>query len=792
MREHDARLLPAALTSLVSSAYAGIYRQWDAVAVGWSCAAFCVITGACVIALWARRPRKTRGSRSGRPTLARRGDAAGICALACALTAVVMVAGALRWHHDVPAWARDPPSGTRAIIEGTVVADTRAAGRDAWSGERRWSVAVEASRACEVPCDDLRPVRMTVDVVGESGQPPRLGDTVRVEGTAVTSRDTRRALTLWGASVTPLAEKDAVLALVASVRDSARHAARELPVEVRGLTLGMTIGDTSEVPPTLDAAMRVTGLTHLTAVSGSHFAIVTLALGWALRRAVRQRVIRAVVLAAAMSALAAVVLPEPSVLRALTMSLTIALGWWWGRPARALPALSAGLLVLLIAEPGLGGAVGLHLSVVAVLAIVVWSPRLAVVLGRWLLAPLARAVAVPMAAWFACWPLLVTLNPGVGPYAVAANMVSALAAFPVTVMGLMGAVLSTLWPSGGALVMQGAGTCAWPVAWSARAFSAAPGAWIAWPGGTGGVALAAAVTTCVILATATARLRTGFRLAVAIVAVVLAGTSSAWTVSAGPVMDDWRVVVCDVGQGDMMMVRVDSQSALVIDTGPAGGAGAACLNRYGVTRVPLLVLTHPHADHDGAVAELAIAASIDLAWVSPAATMPGHDVGAHDAASTGIPVTVAAQGATWTQGDVSLVVLYPPPTVADAVTSSQINDASVTVAIRAGPLTVLSLGDLEEDGQVALARILGGPVIVDLVKVAHHGSASQSPELARLISARVAAMSVGEDNTYGHPSAEARALYAARALAVLTTADCGDIALGDQAVASGCPAGMAG
>ena len=256
-----------------------------------------------------------------------------------------------------------------------------------------------------------------------------------------------------------------------------------------------------------------------------------------------------------------------------------------------------------------------------------------------------------------------------------------------------------------------------------------------------------------------------------------------------------------------MMVRVDSHSAVVVDTGPAGGTGAACLRRYGVTHVPLLVLTHPHADHDGAVLELVASASIDEAWVSPAATSLGHDVGARDAKSAGIPVRVPQQGDTWSQGDVSLKVLYPPATAAQASTSSEINDASITMTIRAGPITVLALGDLEETGQGALTRLLGGPVVVDLVKVAHHGSASQSPDLASLVTARVATISVGEDNPYGHPTPETLSLYAARALAVLTTPECGDIAMGDRAVgdravgdravgdravASRCPASMAG
>jgi len=710
----------------------------------------------------------------------------------CALTAAVTGTAAARWHRDLPVWAR-APDGESVAIEGTVISDPREAGRDAWSGETRWSVSVEASWACELPCARARAVRMSVDVVGEEGAVPRLGDKVWVEGDPSLSNDTRRAVTLWDAKVTVLEGPRPILVAVATVRDSAREAASGLPDDVRGLTLGMTIGDTAQVPEALDSAMRTTGLTHLTAVSGSHFAIVTLVISWALRRAVRSRLLRGGILAMAMSALAALVLPEPSVLRALTMALAVVLGWWWGRPARAIPALSAGVVVLLLVEPGLAGAIGLQLSVVAVLAIVVWSPRLAVMLGRFMMMPLARAASVPLAAWLACWPLLVALRPGMGPYAVAANLVSAMAAFPVTVIGLIATLVSLVWPPGGAVLMHIAGVCAWPVVWSARSFAAAPWAWVEWPGGALGVTLAAAVVMCLVLATVTRRLRPAMRVGAAIVAVVLAGVSPAWTVTVRPAMDDWRIVVCDVGQGDMMLVRVDEHSAVVIDTGPPGGAGAACLTRYAVTEVSLLVLTHPHADHDGAVIDLADVAYIEQAWVSPAAMTTGHNDAAADAASLGIPLEVPAPGRTWALSDVSLAVLYPPDSVASASSSSEINDASVTLLIRAGPVTALALGDLEDSGQRQVANALGGPLVIDLVKIAHHGSASQSTPLADLVTARVAAISVGEGNSYGHPAPETVQLYAARALVVLTTERCGDIALGDDAsVASGCPASVAG
>ncbi|NTV39973.1 MAG: hypothetical protein HGA51_08490, partial [Demequinaceae bacterium] len=281
MREHDARLIPAALASLVSCAYAGATRFWDVVALGWVAVALAAIVWA-----WFSVARARGGK--GAP-LRRLRDAALVIALACSLTAVVTATAAARWHHDVPAWARSPTSGQLVAVEGTVVSDAGPAGRDAWTGERRWSVAVEATRACVKPCAGAGKVRMTVDVVGTGVDPPRLGDRVRVEGRASASRDTRRALTLWDASITGVGASQPLLKGVGAVRDAARAAATGLPEEVRGLALGMTIGDTAEIPPGLTAAMRTTGLTHLTAVSGSHFAIVTLALGWLLRRTIRQR-----------------------------------------------------------------------------------------------------------------------------------------------------------------------------------------------------------------------------------------------------------------------------------------------------------------------------------------------------------------------------------------------------------------------------------------------------------------------------------------------------------------------
>ncbi|WP_291380184.1 ComEC/Rec2 family competence protein [Demequina sp.] len=790
MREHDARLLPAAGCAILTCAWGSSARgDWGAAVLAW-CATLAVsVLAVALLARAARRPA-TGPPRWG---LLRARDVALLVPFTCLLVTIVSATAAASAREHVPAdIAAGVEAGARIEMVGVVVSDPRPAGRDVWTGVPRQAVTVAVQGACAGSCERVRAAHFTADVIAEGAMTVRLGDTVAVEGRASRSRDSRVVATVWDASVQVVDPARGALAAVGAVRASARTAAEPLADEVRGLVLGMVIGDTDQMPSDLSADMRTTSLTHLTAVSGSHFAIVVLVLGWVLTRVVRRRWLRAALLAGAMTALAAVVLPEPSVMRALTMAIAVALGWWWGRPARALPALGAGVLVLLLIEPGLGGAIGFQLSVVAVTSIVVWAPHLARRLSRWVAPTLARAVSIPLAAWLACWPLLVTLQPGLGLYAVPANLVAALAAFPVTVVGLFAMVVSLVWPGLGALGMQVAGVCAWPVVWAARAFSEAPGNWLVWPSGWAGVLLAGSVTGAVAFASTARRARGGLKVAVALVAGVSVVLAPVLTVRSGPVLDDWALVVCDVGQGDMMLVRVDEHAAVVIDTGPPGGAGVSCLRRYGVREIELLVLTHPHADHDGAVAEIAGVARIGEAWVSPAAVTVGHDAGTADARATGASVSVPGAGDQWVGGDVQILVLYPPRGSSAAASSSEINDASIALSIRAGPTTALAWADLEEAGQLAVASTLSPPVVVDLVKVAHHGSAVQSQDLATTVTSRVAAISVGEDNPYGHPHAGTVALYA-RTAVVMTTARCGDIALGkDGTVASACPTGVAG
>ncbi|WP_084077941.1 ComEC/Rec2 family competence protein [Demequina sp. NBRC 110057] len=555
--------------------------------------------------------------------------------------------------------------------------------------------------------------------------------------------------------------------LAESRRWVALHAAR-LPETTGGLVRGMLTGDTSAMPESQVAAMRVAGLAHLTAVSGAHFAVVTmvvlLASGW-----VRAgRAVRAVSVGAAALVFAAFVGLEPSVARAVVMALVVACALAAGRRARGLPALSVAVVGVSLVSPDLTLRQGFIMSVVAVAAIVLWAPALARRLARVLAPRAARAVAVPITAQAALTPLLLLLQPGVSMLAVPANLVVVPFLAPLTVTGLLAAGIGPWWPAAGHALLEASAIAAWPVARVADAVAALPGATLAWPSGATGMSVAIAAVVAGIVATVAHTRRS--RVAAGVAAAALVAGALAPGLRPVSRIEDWSVVACDVGQGDMMLVRAGPQAAVVVDTGPEDELAVACLDRYGVTEVPLMVLTHPHADHDSGAAAVATAVPVAQAWVA-AIALDGE--AARDLRGQGVPVVVPALGATSAVGEVGVEVLSTRHLDPD---EDNVNDASIVTRLTVDAMAVLTLGDLEPDAQRELAT-RGGPQDVGVVKIAHHGSRFQDEGLAADITADVGVVSAGADNDYGHPARAALDLYDDRVGALAVTATCGDVVI---------------
>jgi competence protein ComEC len=243
--------------------------------------------------------------------------------------------------------------------------------------------------------------------------------------------------------------------------------------------------------------------------------------------------------------------------------------------------------------------------------------------------------------------------------------------------------------------------------------------------------------------------------------------------------DDWVLAMCDVGQGDGLVLRAGPGAGVVVDAGPDPVLMDDCLRRLEITSVPLVVLTHFHDDHvaglpgvlDGRqVGELEVTGLPDPAT--------GVRLVEGEAAAVGVRPVVASYGATRRVGDVTLQTLWPMdvggvPHRAEGEESAA-NDASVVLLVEVRGVRILLTGDVEPSAQRSLERLLAG-VEVDVLKVPHHGSRHQDLDLLLGVRARLALVSVGADNTYGHPSADLLAALTATGAQVRRTDLDGDV-----------------
>lgn len=275
----------------------------------------------------------------------------------------------------------------------------------------------------------------------------------------------------------------------ARVRDGLRLACAELGADRRGLLPGLVLGDVSAMPPSLTDAFRVTGLTHLNAVSGANVAIVVGAVTAGVRRMNVGRVGRVWLAAAALLGFVVLVRPQPSVLRAAVMGGVVLLAALLGRRSSPIPVLAAAVLLLVVVDPFLARTPGFALSVIATGAIVLLAPTWTDRLSRRMPRPLAAAVAGPAAAQLACTPVIVAAFGQLTPLAVPANLLAAPAVAPATLLGLAAALVGLVAPPLAAALAWTAGLAAGWLALVARGLAAAPGAGLRWPTGWRGALL---------------------------------------------------------------------------------------------------------------------------------------------------------------------------------------------------------------------------------------------------------------------------------------------------------------
>ncbi|MBB5791990.1 DNA internalization-related competence protein ComEC/Rec2 [Jiangella mangrovi] len=554
-------------------------------------------------------------------------------------------------------------------------------------------------------------------------------------------------------------------------RAGLREAVDGVPPDPRGLVPGLVIGDESLLSDDLRDAMTVAGLTHLTAVSGTNVAIVlVVALGLARWLRVRGYALPVV---GVLCVLAFVLLarPEPSVLRAAAMGLVAVVGLALAGRRRGLPALAAAVVVLVLVDPWLARSAGFALSVLATAGILLLVPAWTRSL-TWLPRPLALAVAVPLAAQVACTPIVLGLSGQLSLAALPANMLATPAVAPATVFGAAAAVVSPVAAPVATAFAWLAALPAWWIAAVARWFAGQPGAVLPWPPGAGGVVVAVVLAVLALLAVPLVLRRPVVTVAAGTVLVI--GLLKAVPTPGWP-PPGWLVVACDVGQGDALVLRAGERSAVVVDTGPEPRLVRRCLDGLGVRQVPLLVLTHFHADHVGGLAGVLAGREVGRVLVSPLDDPPAVADGVRRRlAADGVPVTVPRAGDLLRVGERLTLDVLGPVRLTET-DESESNNASLVIEAGVDGVSVLLTGDIEPSAQRALLRAEPG-LDTDVLKVAHHGSPHQEAELLTALDARVALISVGE-NGYGHPSPRVLDALRAGGVRVYRTDEHGSVAV---------------
>jgi len=242
------------------------------------------------------------------------------------------------------------------------------------------------------------------------------------------------------------------------------------------------------------------------------------------------------------------------------------------------------------------------------------------------------------------------------------------------------------------------------------------------------------------------------------------------------------VTFASVGQGDAALIVSPTGKTVLVDGGPPEGSERLLqvLQKRKVSTIDLIILTHPHLDHLGGLAQvlrtLPVRMFLDAGFPS---TSPPYTALLQLLGERGTVVKNATIGRSIDLGDGATLTLLGPPSPFLANTRSDVNANSVVARLLWRGRTALLTGDSEPEAERALLNRNAAALEIlraELLKVAHHGGRHSSTEpFLRAVSPQIAVISVGPGNDYGHPTAEAMGRITALGATIYRTDQQGDI-----------------
>ena len=537
--------------------------------------------------------------------------------------------------------------------------------------------------------------------------------------------------------------------------------------EAGSLIPGLILGDTSLQTAEFTNQMRRVGFSHLTAVSGANFALVAGFVLWVMQFFIRKIQTRLWVTGAVLLFFILLVRPTPSVLRAAVMTSVLLIAKYRGDRSLGLPALGAAIATLILLDPFQAIDPGFALSVLATAGILLLSPRLIELISlkvRWQV--VAEAVAIPISATIFCTPVIVALSGQLSLITIVANVLASPVIAPITVIGFIAAIAASIVPVIASLLIS----LTLPLA-----------TWIVWLCHTGAqfpVLQFSSVALFLLIMLVIFLLVIGNNKRFLLIVIILILSQLTYSRISWPGAN-WQVTNCDIGQGDALVINLGANRAILIDTGPDPILIDRCLSRLDISQISLLVLTHFHADHVGGLSGAIHKRDVKQVWISnnhqPESAYLSCKFILRDT-----PMREVHNGELFQLANAKISVLWPELITQSFAKlpgdGSAINNSSIALKIQLPTLSIFAAGDLEPPVQEI---ITSNPLLnkVDIYKLCHHGSMYQYFPMLDRISPSVALISVGKDNSYGHPAPETIGEFMRRGIKVLRTDQSGGIAV---------------
>lgn len=671
------------------------------------------------------------------------------------------------WRHEAVVLSVSAPSGgsQRAVVEL----------RPPEAADRVWATLPRYPPIA--PTDVIRLGGILEAAPSEGG----FGEFLARSGITLTTR--AREMERLGADGSPLA------ALEQLRRGAAAAISVALPEPHAGLASAMGIGLRDLVSREVATDFRLSGLSHVVAISGWHIAMLGAVISGMLGGLGRRP--RTVIVLVAICLYAVFAGASPSVLRAAVMASVVLLARESGRRGSAAAGLAITVAAMLAVEPATINDVGFQLSAAATCGLLVWgnrardwlAPRLPRRTPKWLL----ESLGVSLAAQAATLPLVLLHFGTLSLVAPLANLLIAPVVAPAMLLTAVALLCGVLIGAGvpvllfAPLALIGSLVIGATIA-IAHFCAALPFANVVLAEPINVVSAAAAAGALAYLARRRPRSRTADpepgrdldathevstpspvrsrRLATAGALLGLA----VLVVAANGSRPDGRlhITVLDVGQGDAILLQGPNGGRALVDTGPDPDRLVALLDQRIPAwdrRLDLVVLTHPHEDHVAGLAALMDRYRItEIAEPGMVGPGPGDAAYRRRLAELGRQSRVLAAGDTLTLDGIRMDVHWPlrgtvplrPPD-----SGSAINNVSIVLDIQFGARRMILAGDVEEriDPQLLAAGLARKGNELDVLKVAHHGSGTATTDaFVETMKPRVAVVSAGWGNPYGHPS----------------------------------------